>query len=163
MWFKTTPSDPSFVDSSPHRIAAVAIIDAPPSRVFDIFANSEHQREWMHDFRACRWTSGEPHGVGSTREIELKAITAQERFLIWEPGQRLMFSVDAVTVPLVKQMLEDMRFEPLAEGTQTRLVWHIHYAPAPAAVPLHPIARAVFSHMFGSSAKNLAKWVKTNS
>jgi len=162
MWFNTKPSDPSFVDSSPNRIATVVTIDAPPRRVFDILATAEHQEEWMHDFKACRWTSGEPHGVGTTREVELKAITAKERFLIWEPGERLMFSVEAVTVPLVNQMLEDMRFEPLSGGTATRFIWHVHYAPAKIAVPLHPIARAVFGHMFTSSAKNLAKWVKTN-
>lgn len=162
MWFDTTPSDLSFADTAPQRIASIATIDAPPQRVFDIFATSEGQGEWMRDFKACRWTSGEPHGVGATREIELRALTAKERFLIWEPGQRLMFSVDAITIPLVNQMVEDMRFEPLSGGSSTRLIWHVYYTPARIALPIHPIARAIFGHMFGSSAKNLAEYVKTN-
>lgn len=160
MWFNMKPSDPSFVDSSPHRIAVVETIDAPPERVFDIFATGAGQAEWMRDFKACRWTSGEPHGVGTTREIELKVITVKERFLIWERGRRLAFSVEASTVPLVSQMMEDMRFEPEYGGTSTRLVWHIHYVPTRVATPIHPIARAIFGHMFASSAKNLAEWVK---
>ncbi len=162
MWFDTKPSDVSFADSAPQRIAAVATIEATPQRVFDIFATGERQEEWMPDFKACRWTSGEPHGVGTTREIELKPLTVKERFLIWEPGERLMFSVDAITIPLVKQMAEDMRFEPLSGGTATRLVWHIHYAPTLIALPLHPIARAVFQHMFTTAAKNLVKYVQKN-
>lgn len=159
MWFNMKPSDSSFVESAPHRIAVVEFIDAPPERVFDIFANAEGQNEWMHDFKECRWTSPEPHGVGTTREIELKVITVKERFLIWERGKRLMFSVDAGTVPLVTQMLEDIRLEPQFDGKSTRLVWHIHYAPTRLASPIHPIARAIFGHMFKSSAKNLVDWV----
>lgn len=162
MWFNVKPSDPSYVDMSPHRIANVVTIDAPPQRVFDIFATAEHQDEWMPDLVACRWTSGEPHGVGTTREIELKALTVKERFLVWEPGRQLMFSIDAITVPIVNQMVEDMRFEPLSGGSATRLVWHVHYTPARIAIPIHPVARAIFGHMFGSAAKKLAQWVKTN-
>jgi uncharacterized protein YndB with AHSA1/START domain len=162
MWFNTKPSDPSYVDTSPHRIANVVTIDAPPRRVFDIFATADHQDEWMHDFKMCRWTSGEPHGVGATREIELKPLTVKERFLVWEPGERLMFSVDAITLPLVNQMMEDMRFESISGGTATRLVWHVHYTPTRVATPIHPVARAIFAHMFSASAQKLALWVKTN-
>jgi len=162
MWFDTKPSDPSFADTAPHRIANVVTIEAPPQRVFDIFATAERQEEWMQDFQMCRWTSGEPHGVGTTREVELKVVTAKERFLIWEPGKRLMFSVDAMTLPIASQMLEDMRFEPIADGSTTRLIWHIHYTPTRIATPIHPVARAVFGHMFSSAAKKLASWVKAN-
>jgi uncharacterized protein YndB with AHSA1/START domain len=162
MWFDTKPSDSSYVDMAPHRIANVVTIDAPPQRVFDIFATAEHQDEWMPDFKACRWTSGEPHGVGATREIELKVLTVKERFLIWEPGRHLMFSVDASTLPIMSQMVEEMRFEPISGGKATRLVWHIYYTPARLAVPIHPAARAVFGHMFSMAAKNLVQWVKKN-
>jgi uncharacterized protein YndB with AHSA1/START domain len=161
MWFNAKPSDISFIDAAPHRIAAVAEIQASPQEVFDIFATSDHQHIWMKDFVACRWTSEKPHGVGSTRDIELKMLTARERFLIWEPGKRLTFSIDATTIPVTAQSVEDMRFEPIGDGSKTRLVWHVFYAPAPAMIPLHPVFRAVFSHLFTSSAKNLANWVKS--
>jgi uncharacterized protein YndB with AHSA1/START domain len=162
MWFNTKPSDVTYTDTAPQRIANVVTINAPPQRVFDIFATADHQDEWMQDFKMCRWTSGEPHDVGATREIELKVLTVKERFLIWEPGKRLMFSVDALTLPIVNQMLEDIRFEPISAGAATRLVWHIYYTPARIATPIHPVARAVFGHMFSASAKKLAQWVKTN-
>ncbi|HRI64203.1 MAG TPA: SRPBCC family protein [Polyangium sp.] len=162
MWFDTKPSDTSYADMAPHRIANVVTIEAPPQRVFDIFATADHQDEWMPDFKACRWTSSEPHGVGATREIELKMLTVKERFLIWENGKHLMFSVDAATLPIITQMVEEMRFEPIDGGAATRFVWHVYYTPARIAVPIHPAARAVFGHMFGMAAKNLVKWVKTN-
>jgi uncharacterized protein YndB with AHSA1/START domain len=161
MWFKTELSELSYVDSSAHRIANVVLIEASPERVFDIFATGERQDEWFQDFVACRWTSGEPHGVGTTREIELKLLTVKERFLAWERGKRLAFSIDAITLPIVNQMVEDMHFEP-ALGGSTRLIWHVHYSPSLLATPIHPAARAIFSRMFSQSAKNLAKWVKAN-
>src|SRR5262245_15578442 len=122
MWFNTKRSDTSYIDTAPHRIANVVTINASPQRAFEVFATADHQDEWMHDFKACRWTSGEPHGVDSTREIEMKMLTVKERFLIWEPGKRLAFSIDAITLPIVNQMLEDVRFEPLSGGKATRVV-----------------------------------------
>jgi uncharacterized protein YndB with AHSA1/START domain len=162
MWFNTKPSDTSYIDAAPQRIANVVTIDASPQRVFDIFATADHQDEWMLDFKACRWTSGEPHGVDSTREIEMKMLTVKERFLIWESGKRLAFSIDAITLPIVSQMLEDLRFEPISNGKATRLIWHVYYSPSLVALPIHPAARAVFGRLFELSGKKLVKWVETN-
>lgn len=159
MWFPTTPSDLSYVDASPDRIAVVQSIAAPPERVFDIVAAGERQDEWFQDFVACRWQSPEPHGVGATREIQLKMLTVKERFLAWERGRRFAFSIDAISLPLVRQMVEDMRFEP--EGGGTRLVWHVHYTPSRVMRPVHPAARAVFGRMFRSSAEGLRRYAET--
>ncbi|MDC3956031.1 SRPBCC family protein [Polyangium jinanense] len=162
MWFPTTPSELSYVDSAPQRIANVVTIDATPERVFDLFATGERQEEWFQDFVACRWTSPEPHTVGTTREVQLKTLTVKERFLAWDRGQRLAFSIDGITLPIVKQMLEDLRFEPLDGGRRTRLVWHVFYTPALVMVPVHGAARAVFSHMFRRSAEKLQRFAEHN-
>jgi uncharacterized protein YndB with AHSA1/START domain len=160
MWFRTTPSELDFADSSPFRIANVLTIAAPPARVFELFATGEQQETWFQDFKGCRWDSPAPHGVGSTREITLKTLAVKERFLAWEPGVRMTFSIDAITVPLVKQMMEDMRFEPTAGGT--RLVWHVHYEPTLPMRAVHPAARAVFGRMFRRSAHGLRFYAEAN-
>jgi uncharacterized protein YndB with AHSA1/START domain len=162
MWFRTTPSDLSYVDSAPQRIANVVTIGATPERVFDLFATGERQDEWFQDFVACRWTSGEPHAVGTTREIELKTLTVKERFLAWERGRRLTFSVDAITLPIVKQMVEDLRFEPIDGGQKTRLVWHVFYTPAPVMIAVHGAARAVFAQMFRRSTDGIRRFAESN-
>ena len=162
MWFRTTESDLSYVDSAPQRIANVVTIEATPERVFDLFATGERQNEWFQDFVACRWTSLPPHGVGTTREIQLKTLTVKERFLAWDRGRRLMFSIDGITLPIVKQMLEDLRFEPLDGGRRTRLVWHVFYTPALVMMPVHGAARAVFSSMFRRSAEGIQRFAERN-
>ncbi len=161
MWFRTKPSDLSYVDSAPQRIANVVTIRAPPERVFDLFATGERQDEWFQDFVACRYTSPEPHTVGATREIELKMLTVKERFLAWERGKRLSFSIDGITLPIVEQMMEDLRFEP-AEGGKTRLVWHVFYTPSLVMRPVHGAARMVFSQMFQRSAGLLQRFAERN-
>jgi len=160
MWFPTTPSELSYVDTAPFRLANVVTVSAPPERIFDLFATGERQEEWFKDFVGIRWTSQEPHEVGSTREIKLKALKVKERFLAWDRGKRLTFSIDAITLPIVTAMLEDLRFEPLDEGRSTKLVWHVYYTPALAMKPVHAVARVVFERMFRISAEGIRRFVE---
>ena len=157
MWFATAPTELDFTTSSPFHLMFDAIIEATPRRVFDIFTKGEGQEAWFQDFKACRWTSPEPHAVGTTREIELKILTVKERFVAWDPGVRLSFSIDAITIPLVKRMMEDLQFEAVGEKG-TRLVWTVHYDPTFAMRAVHPVARMVFGRMFKVSLDGFVKY-----
>ena len=133
------------------------MIPASAARTFEILSTGEGQREWFQDFVAVRWTSSPPHGVGATREIELKMMSVKERFLVWEPGRRLTFAIDAITVPLVQGMVEDMQLEPLSDCS-TRLRWHVYYNPSWIMRAAHPVGRNVFARMFRVSIDGLAKY-----
>jgi uncharacterized protein YndB with AHSA1/START domain len=162
MWFDTAPTELSFTTSSPQRLSFDALIEAPPRRVFDIFAKGEGQETWFQDFKAVKWTSPGPHSVGTTREVTLKLLTVKERFVAWEPGVRLAFSIDAITLPIVKRMMEDLQFEAVGEKG-TRLVWTVHYEPALVMKPIHPIAKLIFGKMFRASLDGLVKYAGAHS
>jgi uncharacterized protein YndB with AHSA1/START domain len=157
MWFDTAPTELEFTTSSPERMVFDALVEAPPARLFEIFSRGEAQEAWFQDFKAIRWTSPEPHSVGTTREIELKLLTVKERFVAWEPGVRIAFSVDAITLPLVKRMMEDLQFEAVGEKG-TRLVWTVHYEPSLLMRAVHPVAKMVFGKMFRASLDGLVKY-----
>ncbi|MEZ4314907.1 MAG: SRPBCC family protein [Polyangiaceae bacterium] len=157
MWFATTPTELDFTTSSPHHLSFDALIEAPPERVFDIFANGEGQETWFQDFKAVRWNGSSPRGVGTTREIELKLLTVKERFVAWERGVRISFSIDAITLPLVRRMMEDLQFEAVGEKG-TRLVWTVHYDLTLGMRPLHPAAKMIFGKMFRTSLAGLVKY-----
>lgn len=157
MWFPTTPTELDFTTSSPHKLSFDAIVEATPARVFDIFAKGEAQESWFQDFKAVRWTSREPHTVGTTREVELKLLTVKERFVAWEPGARMTFSVDAITLPLVKRLMEDLQFEAVGEKG-TRFVWTVHYEPTLVMRPVHAVVKMVFTRMFRASLDGLVKY-----
>jgi hypothetical protein len=159
MWFDVEAVPLSFTESAPYLIENTVGIDAPAARVFEILATGERQADWFKDFVACRWTSAEPHEVGSEREIELKALTVKERFLAWEPGKRLTFHIYGITIPLVTAMIEDMVIEPTGDRT-CRFTWRVHYRPTILMRLIHPIGRAIFGSMFRASAKGLAKYAK---
>jgi uncharacterized protein YndB with AHSA1/START domain len=161
MWFAVEARDLRYPPTSPHVLENVAIIDAAPERVFEVFAKAENQREWFQDFVACRWTTPGPHGVGAEREIELKLLTVKERFLAWDPGKRLTFTIHASTLPMVDGMVEDMLFEPTGEG-KTRFTWRVHYTPKLFMRPLHPILRGVFGKMFTASTTGVARYIATH-
>jgi hypothetical protein len=158
MWFYVEPSDVHFLDRARFELKNEAIIPASPERVFEIFATGERQSEWFKDFVGYRWTSGAPYGVGSTREVELKMLRVKERFFVWEPGKRMSFSIEAITLPLVTQMAEDLRFEPSGNGA-TWLGWRAAYEPAPAMRLIHPVVRKIFDKMFRASLDGLTKYV----
>jgi uncharacterized protein YndB with AHSA1/START domain len=154
MWFQVHPADIGYTETSPFQIRHEALIAAPPERVFEILASNEGAKAWFKDYVATRWTSAPPNGVGSTREVELKLLTAKERFLAWDPGKRLTFCVYALTLPIVTQMVEDMVIEPSGDGG-ARLVWTVHYTPSWLMRPVHGLARKVFGDLFKASIEGL--------
>jgi uncharacterized protein YndB with AHSA1/START domain len=161
MWFEVEPAPLRFIETSPYRFENTAVLDAPPARVFEIWATGEGQAEWFQDFKSIRWTTPEPYGVGSERVVELKALAVKERFLVWEPGKRMAFCMYAVTLPLLKAMVEDLTFEPEGEG-KTRFTWRAHYDPSLLTRLIHPIVRMIFSKLFANSTRGLAAYVKAH-
>lgn len=161
MWFQVRHADLSFTQRSPFQFENEAIIQATPARVFEILATAERQKEWFKDFIADRWTSAPPHGVGSTREVELKTLTVKERFLAWDPGKRIAFSIYAITLPLINEMVEDLQLEPHGDGG-TRFRWVAHYTPSLLMRLAHGTARAQFGEMFRATTAGLKAYAESN-
>ena len=156
MWFPLAPTELDYIGTAPHRFDNEIVIDAPAERIFELISDGRSMGAWFQDFVACRWTTTAPHGVGSTREVELEALTVKERFLTWEPGRRLAFAIYAITVPLVKRMVEDLRLEPVGDR-RTRVLWQVHYTPSLVMRAVHPIGRLVFGKMFQASLAGLKR------
>jgi uncharacterized protein YndB with AHSA1/START domain len=161
MWFDVEAVPLSFTERSPFHIENTARIEATPARVFEILATGEGQTEWFQDWVGFEWTTKAPYGVGSERVAKLKMLSVKERFLAWDPGKRLSFTIYGITLPLVKAMVEDMTFAP--EGDRaTRFTWRVHYRPSLAMRLVHPVGRAVFGRMFRRSTEGLARYAKAH-
>lgn len=157
MFFETKKSELSFTTSSPFRMSFDATAEAPPARVFEVLADDAAMKKWFADCKDVRWTSAAPYGVGSTRDVQLKMLSVKERFLAWEPGVRITFSIDAITIPLVKALVEDIQLEALGEKG-TRIVWTVHYEPSLVMRAAHPVAKMVFGKMWRASLAGLVKY-----
>ncbi len=161
MWFDVAAVTLQFTESSPFRFENVVLIDATPARVFEIIAKGEAQKVWFQDYVDTRWTTASTASVGAEREVELKTVTVRERFLAWEPGRRIAFTIYGITLPVVKEMLEDMVLEPVGDHA-TRLTWRAHYTPTLIMRLVHPIGRMIFGEIFRASAEGLARYAKAH-
>jgi hypothetical protein len=127
-----------------------------PARAFELCASAERLGAWLEDFVGCEWTSAAPHGVGSTRDVTLKLLAVTERFLAWQAGERIAFTMTKTTLPVFSRAVEDMQFVALGPG-RTRLRWAVHYDVPWWARPAHPVTRAVFQRIFARSAAKLVR------
>lgn len=155
MWFDVKPQSLDFVTRSPSHMHFDAAIYAPPERVFDVVA-SDDMGAWLPDFREMRWTSPPPRKVGSTRVVSLKMLAVKEIFLAWDRGRRLTFTMDAITLPIVDALVEDIKLEPFGPR-HTRVRYGVHYTPKLWARPIEPIIRAVFGKLFRDALRGIAR------
>lgn len=155
MWFKVRASDVTFAESSRKHFAYDFTVPAPPRDVFDLITRPETLSSWMPDYKAARWTTSPPAGVGSIREVKLTTIAVHEKILVWEPGERFVFTIVRASVPILKRMVEDFRFDAVAVGTRVR--WTIAYQPKLIASALEPLLAPRFAKMFEKSATRLSK------
>lgn len=155
MWFKVRASDVTFAESSRKHFAYDFTVPAPPQDVFDLITRPETLSSWMPDYRGARWTTSPPSGVGSIREVKLTTIAVHEKVLVWEPGERFVFTIVRASVPILKRMVEDFRFDAVAVGTRVR--WTIAYQPKLIASALEPLLAPRFARMFEKSATRLSK------
>lgn len=154
MWFKVRASDVTFAEGSKKHFAYDFTVPAPAGDVFDLVTRPETLGTWMPDLKAARWTTSPPPGLGSVREVRLTTIAVHEKVLVWEPGERFVFTIVRASVPILKRMVEDYRFDAVAGGTRVR--WTIAYQPRLVASAFEPLLAPRFARMFEASAKKLA-------
>jgi uncharacterized protein YndB with AHSA1/START domain len=161
MWFPLEPADLSYADAAPHSLVTEKVVPASPERLFEIITTGERQDAWFKDLRDTKWTSPAPQGVGSTRDVHLKTLSVKERFLAWEPGRRLAFTMYAITLPLTTRMMEDIRFERVG-AKSTKVSWRLHYAPSALMRPVHPLAKRFFGKMFRDTVDGLGRYAENH-
>lgn len=159
MWFTLAPSDLLEGPALPFRFELDAVIPAAPAQVFAVLAEPSTWPSWYADMKRAEWRSQTPRGVGSVRQVVLGGLAARERFVAWQPGRRLAFTVTEASLPLVTKLVEDFVLEPTSVGT-THLTWRVHYAPTWFLRPLHPVLRAVFGWLFARSLDGLAGFLR---
>ncbi|MCG3174773.1 MAG: hypothetical protein GMKNLPBB_03053 [Myxococcota bacterium] len=158
--FELTRRGMAFLDEATHTFDNQADIGAPPAVVFQWLSDPSRMGEWFKDFAGAEWLSSPPHNAGSVREVRLKGIRVRERFLLWQPDERLAFAIDSINLPLVRNMIEDMRLEPIPGGTRVR--WVVYYQPTWFLRVIHPIARWIFGRMFRKSLAQLAERLQSS-
>ena len=91
--------------------------------------------------------------------VKLLPLSVKERFLAWTPGERFAFTMEAITLPLVSQLMEEWRLT--ADGAGTVVEWTVCYRPTLLTRALHPLVRAIFDGMFKASLRGLDTYLRS--
>jgi hypothetical protein len=149
--FSLKEQSADWVASAPIRVVDAVDLAATPERVFEVLADTGAWATWYKGMRKVR-IDGPSSGVGALRTVWVGATSVQERFLVWEPGQRMTFVITAMNIPGIRSMVEDWVLTPGAAAGTTRLTTTIGVE---AAGPLRTVPKLVHK-MMASATKGSA-------
>jgi FAD/FMN-containing dehydrogenase len=153
--YHLTPTDPSFATRARYRFDHTAIAEAPPEAVGERNWRIAGGRQWYPWFRGTEWPAGPPDTVGAVYDVSLAFLSIRARVLAVVPGRRFSASIEACTLPLAREMLEEVELT-LLPGGRTRLRWVMYYDPVPGLGPIHGAAARFFDRLFRDATRNLA-------
>lgn len=148
-----TPAGVEFVETAPFKIRTTLRLAHPPQAVWNVLADNERWPEWFVSCKAARSTSEPPHGVGSTRWVQVDQFKVDERFIAWDEPERWGFTLIDANVPLAETVVELVTLQPDGDGTS--LTHDFAAELKPWAKPLAPILRWRFTRMFAKSLAGL--------
>ncbi|HEX3794985.1 MAG TPA: SRPBCC family protein [Acidimicrobiales bacterium] len=149
--FSLTEQSADWVASAPIQVIDTVDLAAPPDRVFEVLADTGGWAAWYKGMRKVR-IDGAASGVGALRTVWVGATSVQERFVVWEPGQRMTFVITAMNVPGLRSMVEDWVLTPGATAGTTRLTTTIGVE---AKAPLRSVPKLV-QKLMASATKGSA-------
>jgi len=146
--FTLRPSDPSFAERAEHVLDVHAVLRSPAEAIFDAVVDLVDAPEWLRDFVHAEW-------LDETTVLEtFRFMTQRVRTLHAERGRRWIASMDAVTLPLGRELLEDLQLETLPDG-RTLVRWRFFYDLEPFMRPVHVLLRREFTAMLTTSLARL--------
>lgn len=160
--FHLEPSDTSFAPRATFVIDNRAHIKAAPELVFDELVTLAHGREWLEHFVDVSWVGAEaaplppdPRVLGRASDQTFLFMTLRIRIVVAERGRRLVSSVESCSLPLGKWMVEEVTFEPTADGG-TDFRWTISSEALAVTRPFRPLIEPIFTAMFRKSTERFA-------
>jgi uncharacterized protein YndB with AHSA1/START domain len=109
--FPLEERDLDWVDTAPVVITKTFTLAAPTSEVFGRLADLAAWSEWCGGMKRVR-IDGPSDGVGALRTVWVGATRVQERFVVWDPGHRLTFTLTGSNTPGLHSMVEDWATTP---------------------------------------------------
>ena len=151
-----TPVGEDFLSTASQRYSKSWVIEQPAAAVWSELAGDKP----LHWCRALDidWTSTRPFGVGTTRRAKVLGgvLQVQEKFFLWDEGERYAFHGTDINLPLFRSLAEDYRVEPVDSGRCT-FMWTIAFEPT----TLGRLGGALNGPLFASFFNDTAKYFST--
>ncbi len=97
--------------------------------------DAESWPHWATVITKVTWTSPEPHGVGTTRVVNMRGgITGDEEYLAWEPYAHMAFRFNEASTEASRRSPRTIAIVPTAGGCH--LTWVMAMKPNGVAARL---------------------------
>jgi Polyketide cyclase / dehydrase and lipid transport len=116
--FTLRQPDPGWVPQAPVTVRRTITLAASPQDVFAVLADLAGWSTWFGAMKRAR-IDGPASGVGALRTVWVAGTRVQERFLVWEPAERMTFAIVASSVPGLAAMVEDWALSPEPDPVPT--------------------------------------------
>jgi carbon monoxide dehydrogenase subunit G len=147
-----------FIDHAPFRFVSTVDLRITPEQVFAVLDDAESWPQWASVITKVTWTSPQPHGVGTTRTVDMRGgIVGDEEFLAWEPFSHMAFRFNQASNRSIAAFAEDYRIVPTPSGCN--LTWVMAMKPNGVAARLGmSLGRPVMARMFQRFLYNLRSY-----
>lgn len=146
-----------FLGTAPHRFSNSVELDVSPDQLWDVLTDAAAWPEWASVITRVTWTSPEPHGVGTTRTVDMRGgLVGEEEFLAWEPGRRMAFRFNAASTSAVRAFAELYEIEPTPAGC--RLTWTLAQEVSGPSRLTMPLGRPLLDFGFRRFLGNLQRY-----
>jgi carbon monoxide dehydrogenase subunit G len=131
---------------------------SPPEQAFEVLDDAESWPHWATAITKVTWTSPQPHGVGTTRTVDMRGdIVGDEEFLAWEPHSHMAFRFNQASTGAIAAFAEDYRIVPTPSGCD--LTWVMAMKPAGLAGRLGmTLGKPVMARVFQRFLHNLRRY-----
>jgi uncharacterized protein YndB with AHSA1/START domain len=103
-------------------ISVARHIDAPPDAVWAVLADFPNIAAWNSGVKTSYATSATIEGVGARRHCDLAPMgTLEETVREWEPGRRMVVSIDEARRLPLRTATATFVVEPAAAGTEVSI------------------------------------------
>jgi Polyketide cyclase / dehydrase and lipid transport len=143
--FPLEARDLAWVDRAPVVIAKSFTLGAPTAEVWNRLADLGAWSEWCGGMKRVR-IDGPATGVGALRTVWVGLTRVQERFVVWDPGQRLTFTLTGSNTPGLHSMVEDWATAPDPQNpARTLLTVRVGIEAAGILRPFPGLVRTIMS------------------
>jgi Polyketide cyclase / dehydrase and lipid transport len=149
--------DVGFAETAPYRFSNRVDLAITPEQLFEVLADAESWPRWARVITNVTWTSPEPHGVGTTRTVDMRGgIIGDEEYLVWEPLTRMAFRFNECSRKAVAAFAEYYRVEIIPGGC--RMTWTLAQKPTGPAKLVMFVVRPLLNPAFRRFLGNLRRY-----
>jgi hypothetical protein len=152
----TVPNYPEkWVTQAPVVITNTFDLPASKAQVFAVLADIDGWSAWFKGMRKIR-IDGAAQGVGALRTVWVGATNVQERFVVWEPDERVTFAILRSNAPGLASMVEDWALGPDPahpdDPARCRLTVTVGIEPARLLKPFKKLVHSLMSKAMAGGA-----------